>query len=94
MHLFTVSRNLEIPAVLAVVSTKEGERLRSDFRDVRWRRIGLGIVYAIIAFAYAISYGMWRDREQRRRFEPYLTLTLGVAVWASFVGLWLSPFGR
>lgn len=93
MHFSTESLELEIPATVAVVSAAEGERLASDFRALRWRRIALGALYAIIAFGFVISYGMWRDREQTRRWEPYLTLLAGVAVWASLAGLWLEPFG-
>lgn len=92
-HFFTVSRSLDTPTTLRVVSAEESERIGSDFRAVRWRWILLGFLYVITAFAYAISYGMWKDREQTRRWEPYLTLAAGIAVWASFAALWLEPFG-
>jgi hypothetical protein len=64
-----------------------------DSPGVRWRRILFGVLYAIVGVAYAISYGTWKDAEQGRRLEPYLTLALGIAVWASLATLWLKPFG-
>ena len=93
LHFNTVSHDLDMPATLAVVSEEESERTASDFRATRWRRILIGVVFAIVAFGYPITYGMWKDGEQTRRWEPYLTLVSGVAVWFSFAALWLKPFG-
>lgn len=52
-----------------------------------------GVLYFLVMFAYAASYGTWRDGEQKRRWEPYVTVALGIAVWVAFAGLWLfKPF--
>jgi hypothetical protein len=64
-----------------------------DAPAVRWRRILFGGLYVIVGVGYAISYGTWKDAEQSLRLEPYLTLALGIAVWASLATLWLKPFG-
>lgn len=95
LNFTTTHLELDILASLEVVSAEEAERLRSDYRAERWGMIGLGILYTVVGLGYALSYGMGKDREQTRRLEPYLTLALGVAVWASFAALWwLKPFGE
>ena len=93
MHFTTAHLELDIPATLKVVTAKESERLHTRIRWERWRTVGLGVLYSVIGLGYPISYGTWKDGEQTRRFEPYVTLLAGIAMWACIAALWLRPFG-
>ncbi|MBE0418119.1 MAG: hypothetical protein IBX63_10175 [Coriobacteriia bacterium] len=58
------------------------------------RRILMGVLYVVPALAYVISFGMWRDDNQTRRWETYVTVILGVVVLLSFAAWMLKPFGN
>ncbi len=57
------------------------------------QRLLMGTLYVVPALAYFVSFGMWRDGDQTRRWQARVTLALAVIVLLSFAAWTLEPFG-